>query len=154
MVMVIQKLDTRAARATRIRSVITSTLTGTCFSRTDVMKRLEFLWPKDFDPVFVQEVSSCLNAMLRDEVIRRASVKDPGKKWMEPHYLFTSEDLGTPASRFVKPVPGVPTRRPVKSSECCRCGMKILGKGRHGKSKRGHEKAECDLEMVKVHMTL
>lgn len=35
-------------------------------------------------------------------------------------------------------------------SDCSRCGFKILGKGRHNKTARGHTKEECDLKMVEM----
>lgn len=36
-----------------------------------------------------------------------------------------------------------------KQGTCSRCNSTIVGKGRHGKSSRGHTKEVCDLAMIK-----
>lgn len=98
----------------------------------------------------VDEMLACLNTLVKDGVLKK--VKDPivpVSQWSEPVFQIVVPQ------KPLKPIKASPKGKGIYyygTHKCERCGLTIEGKGRHGKSSRGHGKAICDAAMVAAMM--
>lgn len=135
---------------TRIVKAVLDVPTAPIVGRSALVRTIISRWPVGVTPPPDAEVVACVNRMVHGGLLERCRPKSPSGKWVEPHYRFY---VKAPAPRTIVYF-SISEFNPRDSSICCRCQAKIPGRGRHAKSKRGHGKAECDLEMVRVYMSL
>lgn len=106
------------------------------------------------------EATAILNLLLKAENIfpsekreHASGVKTP---WSEPEYdcpedghmRSTAHGSSSYNNKYWKNS-SLPRKLQDRGYVCSVCGTKILGWGKHGKSKRGHTREECDLALVK-----